>query len=44
MKIEQYPQFEIKVPEFLNIGTACTTSHMGTIKENATAMIIEDSS
>ena len=43
MKIEQYPQFEIKVPEFLNIGTACTTSHMGTIKENATAMIIEDS-
>ena len=43
MKLEQYPQLEIEVPEFLNIGTACTSSHMGTTKENATAMIIEDS-
>ena len=42
MKIEQYPQWEIEVPEFLNIGTACTSAHMGTTKENATAMIIED--
>jgi acyl-coenzyme A synthetase/AMP-(fatty) acid ligase len=43
MKLEQYPQFEIEVPEFLNIGTACTSKHMGTTKENSTAMIIEDS-
>ena len=43
MKLEQYPQWEIEVPEFLNIGTACTSAHMGTTKENATAMIIEDS-
>ena len=43
MKLEQYPQLEIEVPEFLNIGTACTSRHMGTTKENATAMIIEDS-
>ena len=43
MKLEQYPQLEIEVPEFLNIGTACTSAHMGTTKENATAMIIEDS-
>ncbi len=34
---------KLKFPEFLNIGTACTTSHMGTNKENQTAMIIEDS-
>ena len=43
MKLEQYPQLEIEVPEFLNIGTACTSAHMGTTKENSTAMIIEDS-
>lgn len=32
----------IEVPEFLNIGVACTSSHLGTPKENNTAMIIED--
>ena len=43
MKLEQNAQWKIEVPEYLNIGTACTTSHMGTNKENAIAMIIEDS-
>ncbi len=33
---------EIEVPEFLNIGVACTSAHLGTKKENNTAMIIED--
>ncbi|MGB5791711.1 aldolase/citrate lyase family protein [Poseidonibacter sp.] len=33
---------KIDVPEFLNIGVACTSSHVGTPKENSTAMIIED--
>ncbi|QDF28857.1 aldolase/citrate lyase family protein [Halarcobacter anaerophilus] len=33
---------KIEVPEFLNIGVACTSSHLGTLKENNTAMIIED--
>jgi acyl-coenzyme A synthetase/AMP-(fatty) acid ligase len=33
---------KIEVPEFLNIGVACTSSHLGTAKENSTAMIIED--
>ncbi|XPV70343.1 MAG: aldolase/citrate lyase family protein [Halarcobacter sp.] len=33
---------KIEVPEFLNIGVACTSSHLGTSKENSTAMIIED--
>ena len=32
----------IEVPEFLNIGVACTSKHVGTAKENSTAMIIED--
>lgn len=32
----------IEVPEFLNIGVACTSAHVGTAKENSTAMIIED--
>ncbi|NQY20015.1 MAG: AMP-binding protein [Campylobacteraceae bacterium] len=43
MKLEQNAQWKIEVPEYLNIGTACTTAHMGTNKENAIAMIIEDS-
>ncbi len=33
---------EIEVPEFLNIGVACTSAHLGTKNENNTAMIIED--
>ncbi|WP_320033888.1 aldolase/citrate lyase family protein [Halarcobacter sp.] len=33
---------KIEVPEFLNIGVACTSAHVGTDKENNTAMIIED--
>ncbi len=33
---------KIDVPEFLNIGVACTSAHVGTPKENSTAMIIED--
>jgi acyl-coenzyme A synthetase/AMP-(fatty) acid ligase/citrate lyase beta subunit len=43
MKLEDYPQIEIKVPEFLNIGVACTSKHLGSEKENNIAMIIEDS-
>jgi acyl-coenzyme A synthetase/AMP-(fatty) acid ligase len=33
---------KIEVPEYLNIGVACTSKHVGTKKENSTAMIIED--
>ena len=33
---------KLDVPEFLNIGIACTTKHVGTNKENNVAMIIED--
>jgi len=38
-----YPKFELKVPEFLNIGYACTNAHLASAKENTKAMIIEDS-
>ena len=41
-KLEEYPQLEIKVPDFLNIGVACTSKHLGTPLENRVAMIIED--
>ncbi len=40
--MKTYPQLEITVPEFLNIGVACTSKHIGTSKENRVAMIIED--
>ena len=33
---------KIEIPEFLNIGVACTSAHVGTPKENSIAMIIED--
>ncbi|MFW2608680.1 hypothetical protein, partial [Aliarcobacter butzleri] len=33
---------KLGVPEFVNIGVACTSSHIGTTKENNIAMINED--
>ena len=33
---------KIEIPEFLNIGVACTSAHVETPKENSIAMIIED--
>ncbi len=42
MNNKEYPQLEIEVPEFLNIGVACTTKHLGSPKEENIAMIIED--
>ena len=33
---------KIEIPEFLNIGVACTSAHVGTAKENSIAMVIED--
>jgi len=43
MELTPYPEWTINVPEFLNIGVACTSKHLGTEKENSIAMIIEDS-
>lgn len=35
--------WEFEIPEFFNIGAACTSRHLGTDKADATAMIIKDS-
>jgi len=35
--------WEFDIPEFFNIGTACTSRHLDTERKDATAMIIEDS-
>ena len=43
MSFEPYPDWDFNTPEFLNIGQACTSRHLGTEKENELAMIIEDS-
>ncbi len=43
MELAAYPDWKIEVPEFLNIGQACTSKYMGTDKEHRIAMIIEDS-
>lgn len=43
METKEYPQLEITVPEFLNIGVACTSKHLGSVNEDKVAMIIEDS-
>lgn len=36
------PQWHWQVPEFFNIGVACTDAHLGSAIENRTAMIVED--
>lgn len=43
MELTPYPDWEFNVPEFLNIGVACTSRHLGTDKQDRVAMIIEDS-
>lgn len=37
-----FPGWKWEVPEFLNIGAACTDAHLGTPAESRTAMIVED--
>ncbi len=43
MEQKDSKSWEFDIPEFFNIGTACTTRHLDTEKADATAMIIEDS-
>jgi len=43
MELAAYPDWQIEVPDFLNIGVACTSKHLGTDKQDRVAMIIEDS-
>jgi acyl-coenzyme A synthetase/AMP-(fatty) acid ligase len=37
-----FPPWTWQVPQFFNIGTACTDAHVGTEVENRIAMIVED--
>ena len=37
-----FPEWKWEVPEFLNIGVACTDVHLGTPAESRTAMVVED--
>ncbi|MEM9103652.1 MAG: class I adenylate-forming enzyme family protein [Pseudomonadota bacterium] len=39
---EQSKSWKWPVPEFLNIGSACTDKHLGTSAENHPAVIVED--
>ena len=37
-----FPQWEWTVPEYFNIGVACTDKHLGTAQQDHIAMIVED--
>ena len=37
-----FPKWEWNIPEYFNIGVACTDQHLGTPQENTIAMIVED--
>ncbi|HEX7559950.1 MAG TPA: AMP-binding protein, partial [Usitatibacter sp.] len=37
-----FPPWKWDVPEFFNIGVACTDAHLGTPVESQVAMIVED--
>jgi acyl-coenzyme A synthetase/AMP-(fatty) acid ligase len=41
-KLAPFPEWKWEVPEFLNIGVACTDAHLGTPAEARVAMIVED--
>jgi acetyl-CoA synthetase len=42
MAFEPFPEWRWEVPEYLNIGAACTDAHLGTAAAARTAMIVED--
>jgi acyl-coenzyme A synthetase/AMP-(fatty) acid ligase len=41
-RLEPFPEWNWQVPEFLNIGVACTDAHLGTRVAERIAMIVED--
>src|ERR1700675_3077610 len=41
-KFAPFPEWKWEVPEFFNIGVACTDAHLGTPAEARVAMIVED--
>jgi len=43
-QLSPYPQWQWEIPEFFNIGVACSDRHLGTPKADEIAMIVEDDS
>ncbi len=41
-KFDPFPAWKWDVPDFLNIGVACTDAHLGTAAEARIAMIVDD--
>jgi acetyl-CoA synthetase len=41
-KFAPFPPWEWDLPEFLNIGVACTDAHLGTAAQERVAMVVED--
>src|SRR5260221_10710719 len=41
-KFAPFPEWKWEIPEFFNIGVACTDAHLGTSVEDRVAMIVED--
>ena len=42
MTFEPFPEWRWELPEFLNIGVACTDAHLGTPAQERVAMVVED--
>src|SRR5258708_2510602 len=42
MSFAPFPPWRWEVPEFLNIGVACSDAHLGSAREESVAMIVED--
>ncbi|MGQ0443283.1 MAG: acyl-CoA synthetase [Methylophilaceae bacterium] len=42
MSFKAYPAWEWDIPEYFNIGAACSDRHLGTSQAEAIAMIVED--
>ena len=42
MPFAPFPEWKWQVPEFLNIGVACTDAHLATAAQERPAMIVED--
>ena len=42
MAFEPFPRWRWELPDFLNIGVACTDAHLGTSAQERVAMVVED--
>ena len=41
-KFENFPEWVWNIPAYFNIGVACSDKHLGTVKADNIAMIVED--